>query len=438
MDAVLTLSGDEAASSPRAPHLRAALRKVALTRAVLFLFVAAALLGALLLLLPQHRDRGGASSGGCAAFYNSTGHAIASCAACAAPWLVAFDNDLQLCRCMAECGPGATAVPPASTLLAPAPPFWTPQHDAEARAARGVSLVIGLGTGRCGTTTLSHVLRSQRGTKALFSHELHPVLPWPPSTLASASSNTSTQLHLNLSATAAERVAQLLRRAPPRPALRYGPRGELLPSSASQAAHIGAPATLVGDVASFYLPYVREMLRAEPGARFVVLQRKKKAVIASFLAKDPGVDLWSACLGREKWSENHGYWATAHPKFECSPELGRAKPALQVRASLDSYWELYAAEGAGLARAFPDRVRVVESPRIFKNHAEMRDLLRWLGFESPNVEGRIGRYNGGAGRAKGGKAGPDEVLGVVEVAATPAEIEGVEDIVREPAEQRRL
>jgi len=321
--------------------------------------------GAWLLLFPKHERA--ASLPGCSAFFNSSGVRVAACAACPAPWLRAWEGGQVLCRCMAPCSDERPY--PAE---APGPRAWTAAHDAEAVSARGVQLVIGLGTGRCGTTTFSHLLRSQRGTRALFSHELHPVLPW------AAGGNASRAAEL-----ASERVSTLLRRVEGR------------------AAAPGAPPLLVGDVASFYLPFVRALLAAEPGARFVVLQRPRRAVVASFLAKDPGVDLWSACAPRDGWSDNHAYWATAHPKLACGVGPG-GEPRADARAALGAYWDLYAAEAGALAAAFPDRVRVVDSPRIFRQKAALTELLTWLGFEQPNVEGRMGRYN--KGRARGGES----------------------------------
>jgi hypothetical protein len=271
------------------------------------------------------------------------------------------------------------------------PLSWTAAHDAEALSVRGVQLVIGLGTGRCGTTTFSHILRSQRGTKALFSHELHPVLPWAAGENASAAS-----------ALAAARVEELLARA------------------AGRVGGPGAPPVPVGDVASFYLPFVRAMLVAEPGAKFVVLQRPRRAVVASFLAKDPGGDLWSSCADTERWSDNHAYWATAHPKFECARDANGA-PVADARASLGAYWDAYAAQAAALAAAFPDRVRIVDSPRIFHRKAALTELLRWLGFAQPNVAGRMGRFN--TGRARGGAVDDAIAVGAAGGGAAVAELD---------------
>ncbi len=296
------------------------------------------------------------SAASCAAVFDGAGRALplSACARCTAPWLTATDAALgRLCRCMGAC----SAEPGADTdSSAPAPAAsWTEAHDAEARAARGVQLVIGLGTGRCGTVTLSQVLRSQQGCARTFTHEQHPVLPWSPASDAEAAR------------LATARVRALLQRR--------------LQFAAPGAAPESQPAVpLVGDVASFYLPYVRLFLALEPGAKFVVLQRPREEVVSSFLTKDRGIDLWSACADRSTWSRDQAYWATAHPKLPCAE--GQAPDA---ERSLRAYWEVYNATVAALSAAFPDRVRTWPVPRVFRDAQMQTEMLRWAGVGAPRV-----------------------------------------------------
>jgi hypothetical protein len=320
------------------------------------------------------------TSEGCAARFGASGAPLpAACARCTAPWLEATDDasGARVCRCMADCLPSAVRVHAATTPpVLPPPGDWTAAWDAEARAARGVQLVFGMGTGRCGTVTLAQLLRAQPGCGATFSHEQHPLLPWTqPSSRA-------------LLRAADARVRHLLQRR-----LRWDARG----ADAGKQPGAAHATPLVGDVASFYLPYTEAILAIEPAARFIILQRSRAAVAASFARKDPGVDLWRACANRTLWSPNHIYWAAAHPKYPCSASgeagSGAGSGAGSMEEALGMYWDEYSSRSAALAAAYPDRVRVFASPEVFEDAALQRELLAWAGVQAPRVQTQLPRHN---------------------------------------------
>jgi hypothetical protein len=296
----------------------------------------------------------------CDLWFNASGHQVPgqACTRCTSPLLVALASDgVRLCRCLVGC----KHLPAWGTTRPSAPQrTWSEADDAQAVASRGVRLVFGLGTGRCGTVTLHHVLRSQPGCGATVSHELHPVLPWTP-----GSREKGAQL-------VASRVRQLLARA----------------AAYSRQDGGAGPVPLVADVGSSYLPHVRSILALEPGARFLVLQRARGEVVRSFLAKDKGVDLWSSCAQSGNWSAFTRYWAGAHPKIPCPDGQGPDQ-----ERSLGGYWDLYAATVAQLATEFPDRVRMWPSPRVFHDAAMQAEMLAWVGVAKPRVQGRAPRHN---------------------------------------------
>jgi hypothetical protein len=321
------------------------------------------------------------SSDTCAARYDASGVALppsTPCDRCSAPWLEAVDanTSAKVCRCMASCKPalaGAAAAASAATARAAVLPHpslpWDAAWDVQARRGRGVQLVIGLGTGRCGTVTLAQLLKAQPGCAGTFSHEQHPLLAW-------------TQPSERAMLRAADgRVRQLLQRR-----LRSHAA-----ASRDGADNDAAPTPLVGDVASFYLPYVETILSIEPGAKFVVLRRARAEVVASFLRKDPGVDLWRECADRSGWSSNSVYWAAAHPKFPCSG-AGGARSAAEA---LGLYWDAYEERVARLTARFPDRVRVFASPAVFRNATAQADMLVWAGVPAPAVNEGMPKHNCG-------------------------------------------
>ena len=125
-------------------------------------------------------------------------------------------------------------------------------------AAGAVSFVLGIGTGRCGTTSLTRLLKAQPGVHA--THEARPLLPWNP---RKSKENV------------VDRVCRLVAAAPPR-------------------------ARIVADVALYYLPYVATILRHWPATRVICLRRDRAEVIESFARKV-----------REHWGDTVNHW-TVH------------------------------------------------------------------------------------------------------------------------------
>lgn len=194
------------------------------------------------------------------------------------------------------------------------------------------TLIIGLGTGRCGTMSLARLLNAQPG--AAVTHETSPALPWEPRAEHLASIRV--------------RVAQLLAR----------------------------PARLVGDVALYYLGYVPAILDAFPAARVLVLQRDRAETVASYLrwmdAKNgPGADHWRA----DRPGPNGCGFDACYPKFP--PEAGDRAERIGL------YWDAYYARARELAERFPQSVRIFPTEAL--NHPDqVAAVLDWAGVpESP-------------------------------------------------------
>jgi hypothetical protein len=100
------------------------------------------------------------------------------------------------------------------------------------------SIILGIGTGRCGMASLAKVLSQQ--PEMVCSHDEPPLLPWK---------NSEGRRLIP------ERFARFRKHA---------------------------KARLLGDVAHFYLPYLEDAIAAEPDIRIVCLRRPKEEVVASF------------------------------------------------------------------------------------------------------------------------------------------------------------
>ena len=99
-------------------------------------------------------------------------------------------------------------------------------------------IILGIGSGRCGTLSLAHMLNRQPGVQV--SHEERPRLPWK---------------RLPGERVIRERFARMRR---------HGNR------------------RILGDVALFYLPYVEDAIVIEPSIRIVCLKRPREEVVQSF------------------------------------------------------------------------------------------------------------------------------------------------------------
>lgn len=149
-------------------------------------------------------------------------------------------------------------------------------------------LLIGLGTGRCGTTSLACLLNSAHGCSV--SHEQGDI--------------------------------------------RAGLSWEFRESGAKKALEIleKRPFETVGDVAFYYLPYVRWIAKTRPESTFVCLKRDRQETIDSYMKK---------CGTRDHWSRlknNADPWDRMYPRFD----------TFDKRRAIGMYWDSYYAEAEKL------------------------------------------------------------------------------------------
>lgn len=187
-------------------------------------------------------------------------------------------------------------------------------------------VIIGLGTGRCGTHSLVEVLNAQEGVRAF--HEPKPILNWNP---------------------AAEAVDIVER------------------FRAHLAAYEGQ---IVAEVSLFLLLYAPLLLKKFPQARVLVLERSRELVIESYLRRSSrhGVDHWREGPGIE-----HNTWSCAYPRFEAS----------STAAAIGSYWDWYRGQALALEHEHPERVRIVETDAFLNDPSTQIQALAWLGVPEP-------------------------------------------------------
>ncbi len=165
-------------------------------------------------------------------------------------------------------------------------------------------LIIGLGTGRCGTVSLKALLALQQDTHA--THEMM-----------------------------------------------------LLPHKFNEkkfAAYMGRlsnrKAEISVDVALWNLPYVTAILAEYHNAKLICLKRDKDAVVKSYMAKTPKRNHWtqrnSAYWSDKKWPrEKRCSYGSCYPKFDADKE-----------EAIGLYWDYYYTVSEIYEESFPDNFRI--------------------------------------------------------------------------------
>ncbi len=206
-------------------------------------------------------------------------------------------------------------------------------------------LVIGIGTGRCGTVSLARLLNKQDGCKV--THEAEPLMPW-----------------LKEEATQEER--EILRRV-------YGLEDPMQPYRihAERFKERLKTHRLVGDVASFWLPYLDNIAEDFPDFKVIALIRAdKQAFVESFVKKtggEDGVNHWIDHDGT-KWQRN--IWSMIHPSYDAETK----------REALGRYYDDYNRAIMEMAKEH-DNVLVVRMEDL-SSHEEQDRIFAFLGIES--------------------------------------------------------
>lgn len=170
------------------------------------------------------------------------------------------------------------------------------------KAQEGRGVLFGIGCGRSGTSSLAALLNAQPATVCF--HELNPSsMAWKGAdlTITSLMRDFTSIINSEMRAVTADFVS------PGR--LKVFPRMHKLKR-----------VNAIGDVASYYLPYVEEILLKWPQVRFPCLKRKKEEVIESFVAKlskdttKPPKNHWTF-QNDQKWSYDP-IWNKCFPKIK--------------------------------------------------------------------------------------------------------------------------
>ncbi|MCB1038849.1 MAG: hypothetical protein KDA94_04860 [Acidimicrobiales bacterium] len=192
-------------------------------------------------------------------------------------------------------------------------------------------LVIGLGTGRCGTHSLADLLAAQPGTVAM--HQPAPCLPW----------------HVD-----------------------FGWYRDVNDLIAAQG-----PA-VVALVAWYYLPYV-DLLARDHDVRFVCLQRDRASTVASIDRLTAQFDHWS---NRSPSHSANERWRSLFPSYDVDDKV----------EALGRYYDEYYERARAHADAMPDRFSVFATTDL-NDDGGVAAILRAAGY-GPEAHPEVGIRSG--------------------------------------------
>ncbi|MBN2525071.1 MAG: hypothetical protein JXR76_01675 [Deltaproteobacteria bacterium] len=197
-------------------------------------------------------------------------------------------------------------------------------------------VIIGLGTGRCGTVSLAALLNAQADT--YVTHEFRTdgvphALPW------------------KFNKTLFDDSLAILN---------------------------GIHARFIGDISFSNLPYVNAFLAEFEDVKFVIMKRDKQETIESYMRKTEGRNHWYA-HGGNGW-RLCSIWDDKYPKYRETDK----------RTAIGLYWEEYYERCNKLLAMHPTITRLVATSDL-NMEDKVENLLRFIGFDNPVVVANIRR-----------------------------------------------
>ena len=196
------------------------------------------------------------------------------------------------------------------------------------RKGGAIKYVIGLGPGRCGTTTLAYVLNCQY--RACVTHEGGLPLPW------------------------------------------YKSEPQMFEMNIGKI--INYPGALVGDVALYYLHYIPEILSVMPDVKFVCLQRDYEDTVRSYLQHQKERHV-SFSVNKFPAYNSPYLWHYVRPKYNTNDE----------EEGLRMYLDEYIEKSETFAKQIPEQFRVYKMEDVLNDEGSQREMLEWIGAIDPLI-----------------------------------------------------
>jgi len=189
-------------------------------------------------------------------------------------------------------------------------------------------LIISIGTGRCGSVSLSKFLSAQEYVSVLHegrldSHKIRKLIKW-----GNDEKNLFEWLEFLLSLDGNK---------------------------------------FVGDTGMYYLPYIEQIIEKYPQVKIIVMERDKEEVVKSYIKKTTGRNHWFDHDGKE-WDKDDK-WDPCYPKYDISNK----------EKALEKYWEDYKSQTDNLILKFPDKIKkwTIQSLNTLNGKNEILNFLNY-------------------------------------------------------------
>ena len=191
-------------------------------------------------------------------------------------------------------------------------------------------LIISIGTGRCGSVSLSKFLSAQESINVLHegrldSHNIRRLIKWEDDEI---------------------KLFKWL---------------DFLLELDNQN-------TYIGDTGMYFLPYIEKIIDKYPEVKIIVMERDKNEVVKSYLKKTSGRNHWFKHNG-QKWDLDNK-WDPCYPKYEIKDK----------EKALEKYWEEYKKQTDILIKKYPDNIRKWTTKSLNTDEGK-NQILDYLNFK---------------------------------------------------------
>jgi hypothetical protein len=240
-------------------------------------------------------------------------------------------------------------------------------------------IVLGLGSGRTGTASLSHLIGSQKGsicfhelnpTGVVFEGNPQPVLNTISEFQAILNGGDKRLLSLDYSRPASVKKYEELKQMP--------------------EVHI------MGDIAYYYLRYVDDILAINQQVRFVCIKRDRGQTIASWMKKST-ITRWTSLriadrlksiITRTPYHESKNFWQQHDGTvWQPDPVWDKTFPDFEAASkeeAIGKYWDYYYAEAERLEEKHPAFFRIFPI-EMMSNREGQTEILRFIGINEEEM-----------------------------------------------------
>ena len=240
-------------------------------------------------------------------------------------------------------------------------------------------IVLGLGSGRTGTASLSQLINSQKN--AICFHELNPtgvVFEGNPQPII----NTITEFSRILDGGDKHLLS-----------IDYG-----RPSSVKkyQELQISQNINIIGDIAYYYLTYVEDILSITKNIRFVCIKRDRAETVASWLEKSAikrWPSLWvgerfKSLITRTPFYTSKNFWQVHNGSlWQLDPIWDKTFPKFDAESkdkAIGKYWDYYYEEAGRLEGKHPLYFRIFPIQQLSCQEGQ-REILHFIGLSENDM-----------------------------------------------------